>query len=262
MTVEELVADIKATVARGNTLDSVIPTRVGWALRKLERNKSYRYMRLFGQSDLPAGAVRIDLPTTNVKAIRWVRVVTSSGRYVYIPRASDLRRAHRLTGDHHGYTYTHVRDHVRLSQPFSNDTTVEVSWLQFSPMVLPSVSEPTLLREAPELVHAETIIQLAPRIRSPRMIQEYKLVRDEALLTSMVAEDEAEWNDRSLKMGPAYFKPQVDEAVEYPLVPLGSELHSPSAEQVEASTDAWAPFGLYVFGGGDMPPAEESWEIT
>ena len=89
MTLEALHTRLRRALAKGTSLDEVIPGEVAQAARWIERQRSYQYMRRFGTSAFSLSSefpYMLNAPV-GLKALKLVRIVLGDGTFHRVERS-------------------------------------------------------------------------------------------------------------------------------------------------------------------------------
>lgn len=211
MNIAQFYSEIRASLARGTTLDSEIPLKAKQALRKIERNHSLKYMERFGKLTTLSSAEcteTLALPSPFTKSIIYVRQVynDAAGRetYRYLkkrPPGENVRPGLCTRPEYYwqlGYTT------LQFDKSRALDEVYQLSWYEYTDWPLTGETDdflPWILEHAADLLIAETLILFAPRLRDPRMVEMYNAQKLEALSTLLGADDEANFLDEDNVMG-------------------------------------------------------------
>lgn len=200
MNLGELHQEIKLSLARGSELDSIIPGFVRRAAKWLERNYTFAYMRQFLELhiDLETATTPgyIELGRGAPKAINMFRWIGDDGEYSYLKRIEPKEVAVRATGVATGYWLDGVKRIVLSATPTQN-LNGELQLARYTAWPANADEfEHWLIDQAEDVLIAQTLMMMAPRLRDPRLIDTYKSVRDEGLTTLINAEDEILYNDK------------------------------------------------------------------
>lgn len=200
MNLGELHGEIKASLARGSTLDSEIPLMVRRAARWIERNFSLKYMERQGKLTIASEAECagiIKLPNAFIKSFWMVRMVekdTDCGpatRYHYLKKVNPKDTWRPEIYPFPSFYWQNGYENLQLSMNPCAGFRYEFGWYQFTDWPSDLEATPWLLANAEDLLITQTLLEFAPRLRDPRLRSLYKDSRDEALKTVSMSDDEA-----------------------------------------------------------------------
>jgi hypothetical protein len=199
---------VTAEVKRGNSLDNIIPLRVELAVKFLERNFSYGYMgrRIEVLLDPSVADPKHVALGADVKAVKWLRYTQpESGNYFYLTKEDAQLQV--AAGAGYATTYSLVGDDsIVLDKTPTAIYTLEGEVFFYTDWSQDALAEHWILRNAPDLLLSQTMLGIGNYLRDMQMIQHYRGARDEALKTSLLAEDAADYDGINTEMAysPAY----------------------------------------------------------
>lgn len=193
MNLTDFTALVKDTAKRGNTLDSYIPIGIRQAVRWLERNYSLQYMKKFASFTLDPNSAQpraISLPNARVKQIEFIRFVNSDGSYAY-PQKVDAQDSGALTEGMPSAFWLDGIDYIWWNATPTEETSGEIKYIQYTDWSsLTGTDEPWILANADDLVLYQSMLQLSPFIRDPNLQTMFKPLRDEAIRTLLLADEQ------------------------------------------------------------------------
>lgn len=199
MNLEELHSEVRASLGRGATLDAAIPLYVAMAATFLERNHTFMYMECFGELSVDYMAEQprvIALPSARVKAVRFIRRVKDDGGFVYL-RPVEARDVTAVAeGMPTGFWRSGDR-YVVLDNTPTENLSLEIQWHEFTAWPKDLAAEPWLAMRGPDVLMAQTMILLSPRLRDLQLRETYIPVRNEGLKTLLNTDDEARFQGMS-----------------------------------------------------------------
>lgn len=203
---------VSSTLNRGTTLDSKIPTMVKLAVAWIERNYTMKHMERFKLLQVKEGDRTINLPTNSIlKGIKFVRFIGDDGLYAYPNKiepedATGVGQQTPGTAKEAGFLPSSywVVGHSALvfSSVPAQDISGEAMWYEFTDW--PETNNNTthyILSACADVLLAQTLLNMAAfHLRDPRMVEGYKMMRDEGLSTLTRTEDEQKYSGESQEM--------------------------------------------------------------
>jgi hypothetical protein len=193
---------LREEIRRGDSLDSVFPGKTKDALRWLEHNYDFAYMRRAGSGTLPPGptATPADLGwPPQLKAPLSLHFVVASNRY---PCYASARRdwSQVMTGIPSRYFRTpgtlHWNALVAEPLPF------ETEWTEYSVFPADPTEDIWWTLNAEDVLLYQTVATIAGTVmRDPQLKAQYDALRMEALRTVLLAEERAEQGNNDLRFG-------------------------------------------------------------
>ena len=205
-TLSDVMAHVKLEANKGSSLDAVLPTMVHRAIMEIERNYSLRYMKryvrftIFAGSEEPGPYTQVQ----NCKSVIFVRVRnprTTSGGYTY----SDLDKVDPqdvyavTTGPLSGY-WLDGNQWMWFDAIPGEDVTAEVYYNMYSGRMEQTTAY-WLFDYALDAVIAQSMMQLAPYIRSQQIGQMYNGMYQQAIRSLLLADEEQDRLDTDLRVG-------------------------------------------------------------
>lgn len=192
MNVNAFNAVISRAIRRGTSLDSVIPDWVTEAVLKLEQNYSFSWMMQTISATLLAGASTVTMPT-GTKKIDWIKVVTTGDGGETTTRDLLGVEPSRVTGITRGYVqgfYLQGLSAIQFDGIPDEAMLLSIRAAVYTAWPGTGTTTPEWLVRAHNLLKMETLLSFATEMRDDRMIQFYAGRRDEALKTTLLAEEE------------------------------------------------------------------------
>lgn len=203
MNLGEFHTEVESCLARGSSLTAVVPGYVRRAARWLERNYTFQYMKqfldLYIDLDVASTPRYIELGIGAPKKISFLRWRLSTGEYQNLERVEPEDLTALTTGTPDGFWLDGIRRLVLNKTPDEN-LTGELRIDRYTPWPTQLTFQHWLLDQAEDVLLAQTLVLMAPRLRDPRMVQTYEKMRDEGLKTLLLAEDELQYGGMSDKM--------------------------------------------------------------
>lgn len=202
MIISELYSAISESINRGTSYDSALPLWTRRAVRWLERNNSFKYMERYVSFTLdPASASpRVIAMPALLKSFNFMRLVDDDGTYHPIVQVDPQDvTAISTNEDPKGFWLDGV-EYLWLDAIPAEERSGEMSYVQYTTWPSDTAEEPTILKLADDLVHAQTIMTMAPLLRDADLLQVMKAVRDEALKSFLDSDYELRNSNRSEAM--------------------------------------------------------------
>jgi hypothetical protein len=204
-TLSDFFATVSDTALRGNALDGAIPGAVKRAIEFIERNYNLPYMRKLETKTVTDEIVIDGVLGQNLKSVQAVRWQDSDSVWQKIVQidpdqllSSDglwpAGYEHLVETDSAGVT-THT---LRFDSAFEEATEVEILAWQLTPIDLenPSVADVWLVNQAQDTLLARTMVNLAPVMREPQLMQMYQQLYMEGIKTLVGSTDALEQGNR------------------------------------------------------------------
>ena len=186
---------VRDTIKRGTSLDSLISTAARQSARLVERNYTLQYMRRYVTFSLDPAADKpraIPFPSVRVKSIRFIKLILDDGTFSFVEKA-DPRQLVETATELPTHYWLDAFDNIWFNNTPDQVYPAEMDAVQFTDWsALTSTSTHWLLDNADDLLLAQTMLQLSPQIRDDKMMALYKVLRDDALRTLLLSEEELE----------------------------------------------------------------------
>lgn len=196
----DLVSD---ALGRGTSLDTVIPKRVAFAARWLERNYTFQYMRQWKEFTVDVSEAEypyiISLYDLELKAIDLIRrrQTDDDGDIVFnrpLKKVHPGDRESRPTGMPESYWLNGLSSIILNSVP-DEDMTFEAHIQAFTKWGEADTWTHWLLDNATQLLLCRTLMIMVPRTRDPALWQTYKAEFDLEISTFNVSEESLQSGD-------------------------------------------------------------------
>lgn len=205
MTLLAIHNKVKASANRGTTLDALIPDAVADAVKWLEATHTFLHMERFAEFEIDSDGEyprTISMPT-GWKSTNFLRLVLpgSNNNYFRYLREVDPIEVNSYAVDEHPQAYW--RDGVEyfwLDGTPTQDYTGEISYNAYTVLPENTALSAKILDRYPRLVTASAIVLLGPDIRDDKMVERYKMQRDEWFQTVINAEEEAKIKNKDEAM--------------------------------------------------------------
>lgn len=203
-TLSDFFQVVNGAVLRGNALDNQIPHATRRAIQFLEQNYNFRYMRRLITKNVTS-EVLLDgdegLLLKKVEFVRW----DNCGAWQWIRQVDPDQVVSNEGLWPSGYLhFTETQSggglHQRLvfDAPFEAATDVELACYFFTKVDLLNPSDDTiwLVNNAENVLLARTMINLAPIMREPQIMQMYMTLFEAEIKTLVGADDALEQGNR------------------------------------------------------------------
>ncbi len=199
-TLAEFHTMVGSVVNRGIKYDTDIVTQTRLAAAWIERNYTLKYMELLEAVSISEDDTSLTFTALNIKSIDFIRLDLAD-RKVFMHQmdpkdstdiGSGLPEAYWISGSPGTIYFNTISDDDYTGQARVN---VHTTW--------PTADGATnwLLSYAEDLLLAQALIYLSPVLRDPRLQQQYKPIKDEAIRTLLLADEELRRLDGSHHMG-------------------------------------------------------------
>lgn len=237
-TLGEFLDDLRQTVARGNSQDQRLRTWTRQAIRFIERNNTFDYMRDFYYVVPLPDSYSFDLefvePPRRLKAVEALGVIMASGQIQTLSKIG-----HRGAGGQRGFGgYSVNKDTITFSGQVLGSPGLLVLASFFSELPEEETETHPLLELSDDLVKWQVMIYANARDKAA--VGTWGALRDEALRTALVSDDE--------------FQKETDLYMEYrggsdgALIPKGEGLPL-TIEGLFNTEGISGVAGLYLIGG-------------
>lgn len=201
MTLVEFHDLVRTSLRRGTTLDAVFPTYAKLAGLWLERNYNFKYMEQFRLLQLVEGDRTVNLPSNKiVKGISFIRLIDDdSGEYTYLRRVNPRDLDGTETSTPTAYWVSGVRTVVFNNTP-DEALSGEAVFLEFTDWPTGPSETHTLFDIGTDVLLYQTLIHMAGFLRDADMVAAYKQLRDDAIITLLLSEDEQRFHGEAISM--------------------------------------------------------------
>lgn len=210
MNLGEFHALVSSSLNRGTSLDSSIPDKVRQAVRWIERNYTFQYMRRWVEGSIDASVATpyiIPLYDLRPKAIEAFRLIDSeTSKYRDLKRIDPKERNGRGAWPPSGYWLDGVNSIILDAEP-TEDQDYEIHLHQYTALPTDTDFQHWLIDNAEDLLLFTSLWYMGVSLRDDRMISAYKLLREEAMQTLHIAEQDIQHNDRDAVM---HYSPPYD----------------------------------------------------
>lgn len=189
---------VSAAINRGTTYDSIIPTYVARAVRFLEQNYSFEYMKVTDSDfyGLTAGERVYEQPE-NLKKIHLWRVIKANGKYLDLEKVdpADLGATTDPTANESPVPSTFYLEgrlymilNVEPDQDYNNAELWHEVFTDWSDV--DAGDAPWLVVNAENLLLNQTVILMGTRLRDPKLIALHTKEKEENLRVMSLSEEE------------------------------------------------------------------------
>lgn len=195
MTLATVHARVRRILAKGTSLDELIVDTVRTAARKIEQNRTYQYMKIFGQGTLDTASTLpyvIDLPN-QVKRIKLLRLVVND-EYYRIPRGANSEQLSLGEGAPSRYELDGTSRIVFDAVPDQN-YAFHIFYDAYTSWPTEDSATNWLIENGEEALVREAVLLLRTDIRDQRMLAVETKLRDEAYRSLLIADEEISETD-------------------------------------------------------------------
>lgn len=208
MTLGEFHTLLRDTIKRGDSLDESIPQYVAMAVRFIERNYTFKYMEHLASLQMVEGDRVVEL-TRYYKKVEFVRFTPydTISDYTYL-HPTEARQIVRPSTGAPAELFLLGTNKLIFNPIPDTAYSGEVLMVAYTDWPTALDSRHYLLDIAPDLLLGQTAMMMAiGPMRDPRMVEGYKLMRDEAIKTLETADDELRYGGADLRMGYSPYYP-------------------------------------------------------
>lgn len=198
MTVATFNARVSLAIRRGTSLNTQIPGWVAEAVREVEQNYTFSWMRKAATQTLAADTnpARIAFPS-NVKSFEWIKVIDESGSDDGTNYYRELLGVDpgRISGISSGYISGYWLDGVdwiNFDAVPTEDVDLFLRYNQYStwPAAYDDATTPAILARAEGVLLAETMIIFALESRDSRMAGDWAQIRQDRMNRLLRSEED------------------------------------------------------------------------
>lgn len=193
---------LRDSLKRGDALDGILPTYVKMAVTHIERNWTFKYMEELALLQMVEGDRVVELPYY-IKGVEWLRFapVGTVADYTYVTtgEASSV-----VTPENGAPTHFSILNYNKLIfNPIPDmNYSGEILLHSFTDWPTADNSRHFLLDMGADLLLGQTLLMMAIGVlRDPRMVEGFKLMRDEAMRTMLMADESLRYTGADLRMG-------------------------------------------------------------
>lgn len=198
MNLGEFHSNVSTSLNRGTTLDARIPARVKQSVQWIERNYTFKYMEQFRLLQIAKDDRTIKL-NSYIKNWKFIRLIGSDDGYSYLNKI-EPQDALGLASTVAAYWIVGNSALVLNAVP-TKDLSGEAMWIGYTDWPSETASRHFLLDVASDVLLAQTLMFMAAfDTKDPRMLAEYKVVRDEGLNTLTRSADEEQFGGAGVSM--------------------------------------------------------------
>lgn len=198
MNLGEFHSNVSTSLNRGTTLDDRIPVRVKQAVNWIERNYTFKYMEQFRLLQIAKDDRTVKLNSL-IKSWKFIRLIKKDGAYSYLNKI-EPQDALGLASELRAYWVVGNSALILNSVPTEN-LSGEAMWIGYTDWPSETTSRHFLLDVASDVVLGQTLMFMAIfDMKDPRMLAEYKGMRDEGLNTLTRSADEEQYGGAGVSM--------------------------------------------------------------
>jgi hypothetical protein len=205
MTLGEFYTLLRTVIARGSSMDPLLPTFTAQALRWLERNNSFKYMVDVNTTVLPlgneAGFAALGLPVDEtLKSIDSVTVEVPE-QILQVKQVMDVSWVTEPPATPTLYWIDWKNKKLRWNAEVNEARPVRLHYAQFSLLPSSTASSLWLLENASDVLLYQAVVQFAMVMRDVQLAQSYAAMRDQGLRTLALQQEAQEQANSELWMG-------------------------------------------------------------
>lgn len=208
MTLGEFHAMVARASRRGTSIPEQIVDSTKLAVMWLERNYTFEYMETFRLFQVVQGSRVLNFPTnTLIKSFKFVRLLGTDGYYTELQKVQPqdlggIRTASNSVGSDltPGHYFTVGKSSIVFDSVPGSDINGEAMFFSYSDWPVGSDETHPLLGFAADVLLQQTMLQVAGILKDSEMAGVYKVLRDEALKTLVIAEEESKHGGESVSM--------------------------------------------------------------
>lgn len=200
--VSEMKELVKDAINRGSTYDSVIFTYIGRAVRFLEQNFSFNYMRYKDEDNfrILVDTRSYDFPEFCKRFIDW-EWTGSDGSVTHMKKVQPFELGEIEDGDPSVY-YTEGDSLLWLDKTPDTAYSANLWYYRYTDWANVELSDsPWLVVNAEGLLRVQTVILMGPRLRDPKLIALMNEEKKEHLRVMSIAETDLSSGDDDAAMG-------------------------------------------------------------
>ena len=186
-------------INRETIFDTVIPNYVQRALRFLERNYTFEYMKSISNltivEDVRTYSVT-GFTSSEIKRINFWRMfatdaVSDSVFAKYIKKVDPQEVTQTANETPTDFYMNGISNLVTVQTPAGTVTDAEIGWTEYTSTTTDYTTEPWLITNAEDVMIAQTMLMMRGRLRlNQERVQAYKDMRDEGIRTLVRSENE------------------------------------------------------------------------
>lgn len=202
MNLGEFHSSVSAEINRGAAHDAAIPDAVRRAARWLERNYTFRYMEIKTLISYSAGIDYVDaFLIDKTKKIMDLAINDTDGTVDHLDQVEPIDLHEKETAKPTSWYLLQTSTYIWTNTVIDQAYTGYVHRAQYTtwPTSL-ATSGIWLIDNAEDVLLAQAMILLAPRMRAPELAALYGKMRDEGLRTLVMADEEQRSSGAVLQM--------------------------------------------------------------
>lgn len=197
----EMTSIISAELRRGTSLDSLIPTRIRMAGRRIERAFDLEYMRKYKDDQVVTQSDPGFSWPTGFKHETFVRYTLETGEYQYLVRVhpEDVTQVLDSPTEEISAYWSDDIAGVLFDNLAPRDLTVEFGYFAYTDP-WPTEGAHWLFSNAEDLILAETMLLFSGHIRDTKVLQLYSSLRADAITGLDIAQNLQRWENTDARM--------------------------------------------------------------
>lgn len=204
MNLNDMQKLVRDTLMRGTAVDEYIPTAIRNAIRKIERSRDWAYMFQFGEIEIE-NSRSVEFDSYNVKKIPFIRY-SADGVYTYLSKIDPKEMTYAPVEGMPSVFWLSGTTRLYFNNIVTTGTLFEIGMYSFSAWNADPQSTNWLYDNASDLLHAQALLECGMHLRDERMISAFSGMREEALRTLTISEEERDYAaaDTALQTLPRY----------------------------------------------------------
>lgn len=199
--VQDFYDKVSSALNRGTSYDTLIPTYAARALRFLEQNYPFEYMKVSDPDyyNILEGVREYEYPP-QCKSFRLWRIYKDDGTFHDLTKVPPEDVTATDTDIPNGY-YTDSRDSIVLDNEPDEDYTAVLFFNEFTDWTEVELGDsPYIVVNGEGLFLAQTVIEFGPKLRDPKLLSLYGDNKKEALRVMALSEETATQEDEAPEM--------------------------------------------------------------
>jgi hypothetical protein len=187
---------VSNAIRRGSIYNSVIANYTYEAMEELEQRHSFRHMWEVQDKTVTTGNRDMTF-TDRIKSIRFIRRANDDGSLSYVSKVEPEDVSGVETGFPDGYFFKSTTE-IRFDNEMDQDYTFEVGWYKFTT----PADDMVWLTHMRGLLLAATIVEMAPLLRDPDLVQLYGAQQAKKLAAVLEFDAELQYDGADMVMSP------------------------------------------------------------
>jgi hypothetical protein len=212
ITLATFETNVRSIINRGTKYDTEITNFTRQSARWIERNASLKYMEcleplriieddeeILFNTDLIKSIIfmRLDIDRNLIQSLNIAWAFGPDDRWFFLKKGDPRDFIDKEKGIPSHYWLGSGNRKIKFNRPSVTDFDGEIFYNRYSDWPTDTTKTHWLLNNAEDILLAQVMILMAPVLRNPRLVGQYRPIRDEAIRTMMLAEEETRWLDGS-----------------------------------------------------------------